>query len=146
MTTQINSIPIKINDQNFVSISQAARFFQISLSTVRLRLNDPNFDNWNYINNEKRLTTTLARPVIVNDKYYLSVSLAAANEGITERTVRKNIKTKSNWNFFDQLSENQKNKIKNLNQQISDSQQTIYTLGRPVQVGTEVFLVFVKLL
>ena len=96
VTTQTKNIPVKMNDQNFVSISEAARFFQMSLSTVRLRLNDPNYDNWNSINNEKRLITTLARPVVVNDTYYLRVSLTAAKIGISERTVRKNIKIKSN--------------------------------------------------
>ena len=139
VTTQTKNNPVKMNDQNFVSISEAARFFQMSLSTVRLRLNDPNYDNWNSINNEKRLITTLARPVVVNDTYYLRVSLTAAKIGISERTVRKNIKIKSNQNFFDQLSENQKKKIQNLNQQINDSKKATYTLGRPVQVGTEIF-------
>lgn len=137
--TRSNSIAVKINNQNFVSISEAARYFNISLSTVRLRLNNSSYKNWNYINNKKRLTTSLARAVVVNDNYYLSVSLAAAKECISERTVRKNIKTKSNWNFFDQLSETQKNKIKNLNEQICNAKQTTYKLGRSVQVGTTVF-------
>ncbi len=53
--------------------------------------------------------------------------------------VRKNIKTKSNCNFFDQLSKTQKNKIQNLNEQICNTKNNSYTLGRLVQVGTEVF-------
>ncbi len=114
-----------MNNQNFVSISKAARFFNISLSTVRLRLNDSNYENWNYVNNEKRLTTNLARAVVINGNYYLSVSLAAAKECISERMVRKNIKTKPNWNFFDQLSETQKNKIQNLNFEICNAKKIV---------------------
>lgn len=34
---QLNSIPVKINNQNFVSISEAARFFNISLSTIKIK-------------------------------------------------------------------------------------------------------------
>lgn len=136
---QYNSIAVKINNQNFVSISEAARFFNVSLSTVRLRLNDPKYENCEYFNNKKRLTTHLARAVVVNDNYYLSVSLASASEGISEKTVRKNIKIKSNWNFFYQLSENQKNNIKNLNQQIGDTKIKTYKLGRPIQVVNEIF-------
>lgn len=85
------------------------------------------------------LTTYLARAVVINDNYYASVSLAAVSEGMSEKTVRKNIKIKSNWNFFDQLSENQKNNIKNLNKQIGDVKNKTYKLGRPVQVGTQIF-------
>lgn len=83
--------------------------------------------------------TGLAKPVVVGHTYYISVSMAAAKEGITEKTVRKNIQTKSDWAYFHQLTPSEKTRISNLTDQLRQSQKTAFQPGRPVQVGDVVF-------
>jgi hypothetical protein len=118
ISNRANSIPIKIDDQIFNSISQASRHFGVSLATIRARLNNPQYPNWSFMNKERQVATNLARAVVVNDKYYLSVSLAGAAEGLSEKTVRKYIKTKLNWNYFDKLTDKEKKEIPDLDETI----------------------------
>lgn len=40
---QPNCIPVRIEGVSFLSISEAARFYNVSLSTMRHRLNDPEY-------------------------------------------------------------------------------------------------------
>ncbi len=134
-----NSIPIIANDQRFNSISEATRHFGVSFSTIHLRLNNPKYSDWYYLNKDKRVATSLTRAVVVNDKYYISVGICASAEEISEKTVRKNIKMKSNWNYFDKLSKEQKEKIPKLNEQIQTSKLKSYKLGRSVQVKNKIF-------
>ena len=90
------------------------------------------------MNKEKQVATNLARIDCVNDKYYLSVCLAGAAEGLSEKTVRTYIKTKRNWNYFDKLTDKQK-KIPNLNETMRVSKKKGYKLGREVWVDNQVF-------
>lgn len=106
-----NSIPIIGMGQYFESISEACRYFGFSQSTIRSRLNSPKYDNWFYANPQKRVSTHLARAVVVCNDYYMSVSTAAAALGISEKTIRK---------------------IKLVNQ-------TGYSQGRSVQVKDQIF-------
>jgi hypothetical protein len=139
ISNRSNSIPIRVDDEIFTSISEASRHFGVSLSTIRSRLNNPNSLNWSYINKERQVATNLARAVVIDDKYYLSVSIAAAGEGISEKTVRKNIKVKSNWNYFDMLTDQQKKEIPKLDERIQVSNTKGYRLGRRVQVNNQIF-------
>ena len=50
----------------------------VDLFTIRYRINDLKKPNWNYENNDKRVATNLTRAVVVDNKYYISVSMAAA--------------------------------------------------------------------
>jgi hypothetical protein len=85
IATRANSISIRVDDEIFKSISEASRYFGVSLSTIRSRLNNPNYSNWSYINKERQVATNLARAVVIDDKYYLSVSMAGAAEGINKK-------------------------------------------------------------
>ena len=71
----------------------------------------------------------------------MSVSTAAAGEGVHEKTIRKYIKERPNWNDFDELSLEQKNAVPGLDEKIITSQQSqgAYKTGRPVQVGNKTF-------
>jgi hypothetical protein len=78
----------------------------------------------------------------------LSVSIAAAAEGISEKTLRKYIKLKPcskfarqgpNWNFFDLLTDKQKKKIPQLDENIQASNAGGYKLGRSVQINNQIF-------
>lgn len=84
------------------------------------------------MNKERQVATNLARAVLINDKYYLSVSLAGAAEGLSEKTVRKYIKTKLNWNSFDKLTDKQKKEIPDLDETIRVSKKKGYKLGGKV--------------
>lgn len=96
------------------------------------------------MNKERQVATNLARAVVVNDKYYLSVSLAGAAEGLSEKTVRKYIKTKLNWNYFDKLTDKQKKEIPDLNETIRVSKKKGYKLGQRVWVDNQVFSSILK--
>ncbi len=54
--------------------------FNEKINIYYIREANFNYENWNYVNNEKRLTTNLARAALVNNNYDLSVNLAAAKE------------------------------------------------------------------
>lgn len=139
ISNRSNSIPIKANDEIFQSISEASRHFGVSPSTIRSRLNNPNYLNWSYINKKRQVATNLARSVVIDNKYYLSVSIAAAAEGISEKTLRKCIKLKPNWNFFDLLTNKQKKEIPQLDESIQESNAGGYKLGRSVQINNQTF-------
>jgi 3-methyladenine DNA glycosylase AlkD len=130
LSNRPNSISIKANDQIFNSISKASSHFGVSLATIRARLNNPKYSNWSFINKERQVATNLARAVVVTDKYYLSVSLAGAAEGLSEKRIRKYIKTKLNWNHLDKLMDKQKKEIPNLDDIIRISKKGGYKLGR----------------
>nr|YP_009367907.1 putative site-specific DNA endonuclease [Hazenia capsulata]ARK14901.1 putative site-specific DNA endonuclease [Hazenia capsulata] len=129
LSNRTNSIQIKANDEIFQNISEASKLFGVSPSTIRSRLNNPKYSNWSYINKERQVATNLARGVVIEDKYYLSVSMAAAAEGISEKTLRKYIKLKPNWNFFDMFTDKQKKEILQLNESIRTSNAGGYKLG-----------------
>lgn len=137
---QTNSISIIAYGKKFKRISEASRYFTISLSTIKLRLNDVNNFDWRYEHIRKRSATRLSRPVVFNEKYSESLSIAAACKGISEHIIRSNIKAKQNWNYFDQLSKKQQIKIINLNKQSKLFQKRSYKRGRSVQVGKNAFL------
>nr|AOC61651.1 putative GIY-YIG homing endonuclease [Gloeotilopsis planctonica] len=44
-SNRVNNIPIKVNDELFTSISEASRHFEVSISTVRSRLNSSKYPN-----------------------------------------------------------------------------------------------------
>lgn len=113
---QPNSIPVLIDGKKFLSISEAARFYKVTPSTMRHRLNNPDYKTWAYANPTKRSMISLARPVVVGGTYSVSVSMAAAKEGVNDKTVCKNIKTKTDWVYFDQLNKTSKMNISNLDQ------------------------------
>jgi len=134
---QHNSIKVLAYDVTYKSVSAAARANGICLSTARNRLNDPNDLNWRFAENLRRAVSNVARPVVVDNTYYASVSIAAAANGVSEKTVRKNIREKANWNNFDTLTPEEKEKIPNLNALINESGSFLH--GRRVQVRNEIF-------
>jgi hypothetical protein len=65
--------------------------------------------------------------------------MPAAAEGINEKTLRKYIKVKPNWNFFDMLTDKQKKEIPQLDERIRVSNTGGYKLGRSVQINNQTF-------
>lgn len=63
-----------------------------------------------------------------------------------KKKVRKNIRTKSNWCYFDSLDLSQRKTIPNLDKQIIFANKFGYSSSRPVRVNQEVFQAFDKLL
>ena len=61
---------------------------------MRIRLNNPKDLNYIYKDANKWAISSVERSVIVDSNYYESVSMAAAKNGISEGTVRKNIREK----------------------------------------------------
>ena len=70
--------------------------------------------------------------------YYLSVSSAGAEKGVSEKTVRKYIKEKDNWNYYKSLTEKQKKEILLFNKK-EKLQQRLFKVERGVKVGEEEF-------
>lgn len=136
---QPNSIPIIAYNDTFISISEASRFFGISSSTIRLRLNDPTNLNWKYKDFNQQSATDLARPVVVGTFYYASVSSAAANNGISENKVRTNIKKEKIWNYFDKLTKKEKQKVISNPKNQTTFKEGKYKLGRCVFVKEHFF-------
>jgi hypothetical protein len=99
-----NSIPVMVDGTIFPSVSAASREYGIALATARNNLNSSAIKNWQYVDQQKRRASNVARPVVVNNCYYPSVALAAAGEGISVKTVGKLIKENQNWCYFDELS------------------------------------------
>lgn len=70
--------------------------------------------------------------------------MAGAANGVSEKTVRKYIKVKSNWNYLDKLTDKQQKKIPNLNENILPSSKGGYNLGRSVQIKDQTFSSILK--
>ena len=104
-------IPVIISGKKFNSIGAAANQYNVSLSTMRAGLNDPTKPNWCYEDLSRRAVSNVARAVVVDGKVFLSVSLAAGNHSITEKTVRASIKNKPNWSYFDTLTTTEQEKL-----------------------------------
>ena len=134
-----NSIPVIAQNKEFNRINEAARFFDVNYSTMRIRLNNPKDLNYIYKDANKRGISSVARSVIVDGNYYESVSMAAAKNGISEGTVRKNIREKKNWNYLDTLSDSEKKLIPNLEEKIKTSNVGRFKHGRPVLVDDQIF-------
>lgn len=137
LNQMINSIPVIVNGVEYISISEAARTHGISSSTARSQLNNPNIINWQFKDPSKRVESNVARPVVVNNYFYPSVSVAAVQEGISEKTIRKYIHNNPNWDYYDQLTPIQKKNIINPND-IKGSL-GVFVRGRSVKVGTTIY-------
>jgi len=81
----------------------------------------------------------MSKAVVINKIYYLSINFAASQLEISEKTVRKNIKTQSHWHFFEDLSKTQKQAISNLDEQIIAAKAKSYIPGQRVRVKDEIF-------
>jgi hypothetical protein len=126
-------------DQSFSSISEAARYVGVSVSTIQSRLASKKHPDWTYAKTYKKVATRVARPVVIDQTDYISVSSAGAAMGVCEKKVRKNIRTKSNWCYFDSLDLSQRKMIPNLDKQIIFANKFGYSSSRPVKVNQEVF-------
>ena len=73
----------------------------------------------------------------MDNKYYASVGIAAANKGVSETTVRKYIQNNTNWRYFDSLNAEEKLKITNLSEATSNSGTFLH--GRKVQVKDQIY-------
>ena len=129
-----NSIPIIGNQRNFDSINSAAAYYGVSYSTVRGALNNNNNTHWTYQNQNPRSATNVARPVVIKNLYYGSLSIAAAQINMSEDTAREKIKVQPDWKYFDTLTEKQKKAISNLDEKIKISSIGNYRQGRKVKV------------
>jgi hypothetical protein len=129
---QYNSIKVIVDGQLFPSISAAARAHGISISTARNNLDSSTILNWEYANS-KRQVSNVAKPVVVDNKFYSSVAIAAAKNGISVKTLRKKIKTLDNWHYYDELSSEEKTKVTNVDKNSS------FAHGRKVQVRDVIY-------
>jgi hypothetical protein len=137
----LNSIAVIAYNVEYPSINAAARAHGISTATARNLLNDQNNKDWVFADINRSLISNTSRAVVVKNTYYPSVSLAAANEGVSEKTVRRNIKTNPDWHYFDTLSAEQKNEINNLPRAKQEINPVgAFAHGRKVQVDDKVYL------
>jgi hypothetical protein len=132
-----HSISVIVFGKKFNSIGAAAREYETSVSTVRSQLNDPTNSNWCYESVGRRAASDVARAVLVDGKVYLSVSLTAAEQGISEKTVRQYIQVKSNWRYLDTLTPEERAKIEDPHLQLASV--SSFSMGKGVKVGNEIF-------
>jgi hypothetical protein len=78
---QRQNIPIIGMDQSFSSISEAARYVGVSVSTIQSRLAKKHPD-WTYAKTYKKVATRVARPVVIDQTDYISVSSAGQQWGM----------------------------------------------------------------
>jgi group I intron endonuclease len=117
-----NSIPVIVYGREFTSVSAAARENNTSLSSASYHLNNPdNLSDKNYVDMNRRAVTNVAKPVfigplfennILTGRLFASVALAAANLRINDKTLRKYIREKPDWNYFYSLPIEEQQEIK----------------------------------
>lgn len=129
---QRNSIPVIVRRRNYPSISAAADAHGVTLNMARNLLNDPANTEWVFADPSRRLVSNVARPVVINNVYYPSVSSAAAAQGCNEDALRSRIQTRDNWNYYDQLTPDQRIAIINQHEIVVTA--GVFRQGRRVKV------------
>nr|YP_764427.1 putative site-specific DNA endonuclease [Stigeoclonium helveticum]ABF60220.1 putative site-specific DNA endonuclease [Stigeoclonium helveticum] len=94
----------------------------------------------------RRTATNVAKPIfigplfengVLTGRFFASVAVAAANLGMTEKTLRKYINEKPEWNYFSSLTSDEQQEIK---EYLGDSCQIgSFSHGREVKVGDITF-------
>jgi hypothetical protein len=99
---------VKIDDVIFISVSAAARFFDIHARTVKKRILSGNFPGWLWVDTEtkKKINTNVQRKRQVNIEGQLFISIAEAAKifNLHRDTIRARCLSKSNrfqhWQFL----------------------------------------------
>lgn len=140
-TTQVhNSIPVIVYGKQFPSISSAAAAYNISVSVAKNHLNDLQDLNWQYVDSSRRSVSNVACPIVIDGRFYPSVSMPASAYNITDKTLRKYIKERPNWCYFDSLTlEEQENILKSVSPTQSTTTLGSFRHGRRVNVGGTIY-------
>jgi hypothetical protein len=131
-TNHPNQIRVYALGEKFSSINEAARAFGVSPSTIRNRLNNPKYPSFYCDDISRSASNNKSRAVVIDNEYFVSVGMASAQKGICEKTLRKNIRTKPNWNYFDELTPEQKAFIPKLEDNIAVAKSVTFKNGRAV--------------
>lgn len=133
-----NSKPVVIEAVIYISISEAARSLGVTPGVIKNHICDSNEKDWHFFESDTDRSTKIGRAVVDSDKK-LFVSLEATAQFHTRsvKTIRKYIREKNNWFFFDQLLAEQQEKIRRLNPDAPE----IFSVntGRPVKVGKTIY-------
>lgn len=113
------SIQVYYKDQLFNSKEECASHFNLNLMDLESLLIDPTKPEWNYALGFSffRLTQR-TRLLVVHSKIYLNMRLASSANNLSVRNGFKRMKNDPNWKYLDELSDEEKTKIPNLERQI----------------------------
>jgi hypothetical protein len=135
--TRLKSIAVIVYGVQYPSIREAAQMNNITSSAARKCLDDPNNENWSYVDLNLRRHSSLSKMIVVKGKLFVSLNAACSDLNYTQKTIRKYIHEKDDWHYFSDLSEAEQKVLLEAHPEIS--QLPSYPEGRPVRVGDIVY-------